>query len=343
MKQSKFTIMTLVLFFIFLLAITGCTPKNNTNIEPFPAQRDAAYPLTIRNYDSQENLVSYTYQKPPERVVITHPGATELLLELGLKDRILSTVAPYGPPLERLADQYAALSIMKAQYDPSQEELLEMQPHMIISWPHQFSPHAMGEVKTWNGRGVGTFIMASTLTKTPPTLENALYASISDLGKIFMIQEKTNLYIQQAKAQVAKVERAVKNVQKKKTVMVLQDHSNGTFSLYDSRYLISHLIDVAGGENVVKEPASLVGAEKVLSFDPDFIIFVTSNHHDSTRDLTDKEAMENLQGIKALRSMRAIRQGNIINLSFFTVNNGGIRTINSIEKIAKALYPELTL
>lgn len=341
MKRSKLTI--IFLLFIFLLSLAGCgqqTVSLPTLRQPSNTQSTMAYPLTITNYDQQENLVSYTYQKAPERVVVTHPGATELLLELGLKDRILSTVAPYGAPLDRLADQYAELTITKALYDPSQEELLEMQPHMIMGWSHQFSSHAIGEVKTWQERGVATYIMPSTLTKTNPTLETVVYASISDLGKIFNIQSKTDTYIQNAKDRVSYVEKKVKDVPQKKTVLVLQDHYNGTFSLYDSHYLISHLIDIAGGKNLCENPASFVGAEKVLAFDPDVIIFVTSNLNDSTKDLTDKEAIDNLQAIKELQSMRAIRKGDIINLPFFTVNNGGIRAIDGIETIAKSLYPE---
>ena len=342
MRKTSPNLISFLLAFIFLLPLTGCgQPTTSTSTsQPSNIQSSATYPLTITNYDSQEHLVSYTYQKTPERVVVTHPGATELLLELGLQDRILSTVAPYGPPLDRLANQYRALIIMKAQYDPSQEEIVEMQPHMIISWVHQFTPHGIGDVKTWNERGVATFVMPSTLTKTDPTLETVVYASISDLGKIFNIQGKTDPYIQQLKDRVTAIEKSLKDVEQKKTIMVLQDHYNGTFSLYDTHYLISHMIHIAGGKNICETPASFVGAEKVLAFDPDFIIFVTSNGNDSTKDLTDEEAVHSLKAIKELRSMRAIQEGNIINLPFFTVNNGGIRTIDAIEKIARTLYPE---
>lgn len=331
-----------VVLILFLLSLTGCGQQHTSPAQSQPVliQANAPYPLTITNYDQQENLVSYTYEKAPEKVILTHPGATELLLELGLDHRILSTVPPYGPPLARLADRYKALTIMNTPYAPSQEELLEMQPHMIIGWVHQFSSHAIGDVSTWNKRSIATFIMPSTLTKSQPTLENTVYAPISDLGKIFNIQSKTDLYVEQIKKRVSAVEDSVKDVQHKKTVLVLQDHGNGTFSLYDTHYLISHLITIAGGKNICEYPASLVGAEQVLAFDPDFILFVTLGANDNTKDSTDEEAVHYLKGVKELQSMRAIRQGNIINLPFFTVNNGGIRTIDAMEKIAQTLYPE---
>ena len=337
MKKCKLHILACCLLLTCLLALIGC--RQSTTPFPSAPHTTAPYPLTISNYDEKENPVSYTYQRTPRRVVITHPGATELLLELGLQDSILSTVGPYGAPLQRLANQYAKLPIIQAAYTPSQEELLEMEPDLIISWAHQFSPQAIGDVQTWHQRSIGTFIMPSTLTKMKPTLQSTVYDCIADLGKIFTIEDKTNAYIQHSKERVSIIEKSVMNIQDKKTVLVLQDHFNGTFSLYDTSYLISHMIDIAGGQNICQAPSAFVGAEKVLAFDPDFIIFVTSNLADSSKDVTDEEAIENLRGIKELQSMRAIQSGNIINLPFFTVNNGGIRTIDGIEKIAKSLYP----
>jgi iron complex transport system substrate-binding protein len=344
MKSSKCNAISLFLCFFLVLPLIGCSQANIIPPNPQPANSqpsDSAHPVTIDNYDINENIVTYTYKKAPEKVVITHPGATEILLELGLEDHILATVAPYGAPLARIAEKYAKLPIMQAQYDPAQEELLEKQPDMIIGWAHQFSPTGIGTVTTWNERGVATFIMPSTLIKTAPTIENTVYSCISDLGRIFGIQDKADLYIQHSKEKVAAIEKTVKNVQQRKTVLVLQDHSNGTFSIYDDRYLISDMIDSAGGKNICSNIASTIGAEQVLAFDPDFIIFVSLNEIDSTKDLTDEEAVQKLKKIKELQSMRAIQEGNIINLPFFTVNNGGVRAIDGIEKIARTLYPEL--
>lgn len=322
------------------LLITACGSNQAGVKSGAGAVQPDAKAVTIANYDYAENTVAYTYRKVPQRVVLTHPGATELLLELGLENHILATIAPYGSPVERVAEKYAGLNIIKAQYMPSAEELLEMQPDMIIGWVQQFSPNGMGEVQAWQERGVGTYILPSTLLKTRPKLEHTVYRSIADIGRIFDIQQVTGPYVQNLKNRVDKVQQAVKDLPQKKTVIVLQDHFNGTFSLYDSQYLISHLIELAGGLNLCEERTSFVSAEKVLSFDPDVIIFVSFNQQRPAEDLGDQEAVQSLQAIAELRSMRAIQQGNIINLPFFTVNNGGIRTVDAIEKIAAGLYPD---
>ena len=342
MKAYQRMIITGILSMAALLMLTACgsnQPEPKLNSSPVQSNSNA-YPVTIHNYDYLENKVDYTYSKAPERVVVTHPGATELLLEFGLENRIVATIAPYGRPVERLAAKYEKLNITKAQYMPSAEELLELQPDMIIGWVQQFAPTGMGEVKSWQSRGAGTYILPSTLVKMKPTLETMVYQSITDIGNIFNIQSVTENCIQDLRNRVAKVQTAVKDVPRKKTVIILQDHFNGTFSIYDNQYLITHMLELAGGINLCENRTSFVSAEKVLAFDPDVIIFVSVNKDRLTEDLSDEEATKSLQAVGELRSMRAIQQGNIINLPFFTVNNGGIRSIDAIEKIAVSLYPD---
>jgi iron complex transport system substrate-binding protein len=330
----------IALSIVFILLATACGSNQNATRTSPVQTGSTAYPVTITNYDYVENKIDFTYHKTPERVIVTHPGATELLLDLGLESRILATIAPYGSPVARIAEKYTRLNVLRAPYMPSEEELLELQPDMIIGWSQQFSPTGMGEVKTWQARNVGTFILSSTLLKTKPTLETTVYSNIEDIGRIFNIQPVTGPYIQNFKTRVAKVESLVKDLPRKKTVLILQDHFNSTFSLYDSQYLISHMVELAGGINLCENKTSFVGAEKVLAFDPDFIIFVSVNKNNFAEDLSNEEAINSLRALSELRGMRAIQNGNIINLPFFTVNNGGIRTIDAIEKIAVNLYPD---
>lgn len=332
----------MLLLSITVVSLAGCGRSHPAApaLQPASSPPKGHYPVSITNFDAAEHPVAYTYDKAPAKIVVTHAGATELLLELGLEDRILTTVMPYGAPLERLADKYAKLTILEAQFTPTLEELLELQPDMIIGWTHHFGDSQFGDVISWHKRGVATYVLPSSLTKRKPTLDDTLYTCIADMGRIFDIQAVTDRYIQNAKERVALIEHKVQAVPQRKTVLILQDYANGTYSLYDSSYLIHHIVEIAGGRNLCEDPAAWVGAEKVLAFDPDVIIFVSTNKYDSAKDLTDAEALAQVQGIAELQSMRAIREGNIINLPFFTVNNGGVRTIDALEKIARQLYPE---
>lgn len=329
------------LAFLFLLLAAGCgsSAVMPPAVPPATSTNTAYPPVTIRNFDADENHLDYTYTHSPSRIAITHPGATELLLELGLEDRILATLAPYGPPLKRVAERYSKLTIMAAQFVPSQEEMLEMTPDMIIGWSHNFSESALSNVQFWQDRNIATYIMPSSLNKTKPTLEDTVYTLVEDMGKIFGVRDKAADLVKSYQARVTYIEQHTSPIQHKKTVMVLQNQSNGQFSLYDSSYVINLMIKTAGGIPVADDIAFIVGAEKVLSYDPDYILYVSFSKN-GTEDLSDEDATAQLKQLDELSSMRAIRENHIINLPFFTVNNGGIRTVDAIEKIASQLYPE---
>lgn len=336
---KKLILSCLTLLFVLLAA--GCAPSAALSpaVPPADLANTAYTPVTIHNFDAAENHLDYTYRHSPTRVAITHPGATELLLELGLEDRILATLAPYGPPLKRVAERYAKLTIMAAQFVPSQEEMLEMDPDMIIGWSHNFSESALSNVQFWQERNIATYIMPSSLSKTKPTLEDSVYALVNDMGKIFGVRDKAADLIKSYRDRVAYIEQRTSPIQHKKTVMVLQNQSNGQFSLYDSSYVINLMIKTAGGIPVADDIAFIVGAEKVLAYDPDYILYVSFSKN-GTEDLSDEDATAQLKQLDELSSMRAIRENHIINMPFFTVNNGGIRTVDAIEKIARQLYPE---
>ena len=81
----------------------------------------AADGISCTTADSDGRTTTFLLPHPPERVLISYPGATELLIDLGLQDRIIGTVATYGTEPPAYAAAYAALPILAAPYVPSRE------------------------------------------------------------------------------------------------------------------------------------------------------------------------------------------------------------------------------
>src|SRR5690606_870074 len=77
-----------------------------------PVQAETAYPLTLDNCG-----VSVTFESAPERVVTIKSTATELLLSLGLADKIVGIGFQDGPLPDHLAVELPVLS----EKLPSQE------------------------------------------------------------------------------------------------------------------------------------------------------------------------------------------------------------------------------
>ena len=72
--------------------------------------------ISYTTADSEGRPAAFTLSHTPARVLISYPGATELLIDLGLSDRIIGTIAPYGAEPPAYADTYASLPILAAPY-----------------------------------------------------------------------------------------------------------------------------------------------------------------------------------------------------------------------------------
>ena len=281
--------------------------------------------------DSEGRPAAFTLAHTPERVLVSYPGATELLIDLGLSDRIIGTIAPYGAEPPAYADAYAALPILAAPYVPSREEVIALRPDLIIGWSHHFTPEALGDVYSYADRGIGAYIVPATVRKGHPTLEETVYPFISDMGHIFGAEERAAAYAAGLKERVAAVEERTAARGRRFSAMILQAHGSSLYSMYGPAYIIDDIARKAGADNIVDRQMRAVGPERVLGFAPEVIIYV------NPKDRTEEEVRAELRGDPNLQNMTAVRENHIIIVNFSDVNNGNGRCITALEDIAMGL------
>ena len=295
----------------------------------------AAEPITdgisYMTSDSEGRPTDFILSHTPERVLVSYPGATELLIDLGLTDRIIGTVAPYGAEPPAYRDAYATLPILSAPYVPSREELTALRPDLIIGWSHHFTPEALGDVYAYFDRGVGAYIVPATVRKGAPTLEETVYPFIADMGHIFGVEERAKNYTTALQSRVAAVEQRTKARGQRFSAMILQSHGTSLYSMYGPAYIIDDIARKAGADNIVDRQMRSVGPERVLGFAPDVIIYV------NPKDIPRDEARAGLRADPNLQNMKAVRENRIIVVNFSDVNNGNGRCITALEDIAEGL------
>ena len=287
--------------------------------------------ITCTTADSEGRPTDFTLSHTPERVLVSYPGATELLIDLDLADRIIGTIAPYGAEPPAYADAYAALPILSAPYVPSREEVVALHPDLIIGWSHHFTPEALGDVYAYFDRGVGAYIVPATVRKGHPTLEETVYPFIADMGHIFGVEERAKDYTAGLEARVAAVEHRTEARGQRFSAMILQSHGNSLYSMYGPTYIIDDIARKAGTDNIVDRQIRSVGPERVLGFAPDVIIYV------NPKDISEEEARAELRADPNLQNMKAVRENRIIVVNFSDVNNGNGRCITALEDIAEGL------
>ena len=286
---------------------------------------------TFVTADSEGHPVTFTLAHVPERVLVTYPGAAELMIDLGVADRIVGTIAPYGKEPPAYRDAYAALPILGAPYVPSREEVTALRPDLIIGWSHHFTPDALGDVHNYFHKGIGCYVVPATVRKGRPTLDGTVYPFIENMGRMFGIEGRAAAYAAGLKERAAAVEGRTRARGKRYTAMILQAHGNSLYSLYGAAYIIDDIARRAGADNVTGRQLRGVGPERVLGFAPDVVIYV------NPKDISAEEACAELRADENLRNMRAIRENRIVVVSYADVNNGNGRTITALEDIAAGL------
>mgnify|MGYP000226628954 CR=1 FL=1 len=147
-----------------------------------PAHAATTYPLTIENCGH-----TVTLEAAPERVVTIKSTATELLLSLGLGDRIVGVGFQDGPLPPHLALGGAGIPVLTDKL-PSQEVVLEVEPDFIYGgWESNFAADGAGERPTLANLGVATYVAPAACRSIKPaklTFQH-LFDQIDELGTIF--------------------------------------------------------------------------------------------------------------------------------------------------------------
>ena len=73
------------------------------------ASTETTYPLTVKTYDAKGNEVEQVFDKAPEKVITNNLSTTEILLELGLKDKIVGMLNPDNAVTDKYKDAIATI------------------------------------------------------------------------------------------------------------------------------------------------------------------------------------------------------------------------------------------
>ncbi|RUR01891.1 ABC transporter substrate-binding protein [Labedella endophytica] len=175
-----------------LLALTGCGASETIEDTANASAGDGAtqYPLVIENCGTEQ-----TIESAPQRVVSLDQNSTEILLSLGLEDRIVGTASWTDPILDSLAEADEGVPRL-ADNAPSYEVLLGADPDFVTA---SFGRHyAEGGVTTrdrLDETGISSYLSPTDCdngqsingggTRTTALTVDALYTEIRELAEIF--------------------------------------------------------------------------------------------------------------------------------------------------------------
>src|SRR5690554_259822 len=174
-----------------MLALTGCAAVASTA----PASEPTASAITNCGLE-----VDYSN---PQRVVTIKSSPLEMLLALGLGDRIVGSAFTNGPVPEEWADAASEIPLLSEQL-PSEEAVLALEPDLVYAgWESNFTADGAGERDELQTLGVDTYVSPSACQSPsedhPKLTAEDILDEISEVASIFDV-DATDLVSEQRAA-----------------------------------------------------------------------------------------------------------------------------------------------
>ncbi len=286
----------------------------------------ASYPVTVDNCG-----FTLTLDSAPERIVTVKSTTTELLLSLGLGDRIVGAAFLDGEIDLPYTDDVAEVEVL-SDFLPGQEATLALEPDMVVGgWESNFSAEGVGERDVLAERGIASYVAPSACKEEGympnPLTFDELFAEIEEAGALFgAVDEAAELVA----AMQADLDSAVADDRGLTALW----YSSGDDSPYVGASLGAPqmMMDAAGLTNVVEvdDTWTSVTWESVVESDPDVIVLVDASWN------TAESKIEALESNAATASLSAV-QGERYVIVPFAAGEAGVRNASAVLSIIDQL------
>ena len=312
----------------------GTTPPASSVVPQTSAPENSHYPVTITNYNSAGEPVTYTYTQAPQRVVAVYQGSIESMIALGLEDHV---VASYGLDNEVKAEWQEGFAQMNYQADvfaPDKETVTLLQPDLILSWGSLFSEKNLGDTAAWNAKGVGTYMNSNTCPGGSRTLENE-YTDLLNLGKIFDVEDRAEALVAEMRQEIESTLQAVEGRPAVRTAVV--EPIGGTVTNYGANTLAGDMVTQLGGQ-LVQPEGSEMSKEALVTADPEVIFVVYMAYSGEDPETVMASQLAAITEDPALASLSAVQNGRVYPVMLGDIYAAGPRTVDGIRTIAAGLY-----
>ena len=292
----------------------------------------AAFNVTIENCGFTQ-----TFTAPLERAVSLTQHTTEIMLALGLQDKMVGTAYLDDAILPQYEAAYKQIPVLADEY-PSREVLLGVAPDFVISgFASAFKrPENAGPREDLLALDIHSYLSTGACPeRTGPLTMDDIYIDFLNLGKIFDVEERAEEVVASMKREVAAVEAKIADLEQKVKVFLYDSGEDKAFTAAccGSANLV---VELAGGINLFNDlEGNYKNAswEAVVERDPEVIVLIEADWS------TSAEKEQVLLTNKALADIAAVKNKRFVVVPFSSTSPG-VRVPTLITTLAKAFYPD---
>jgi iron complex transport system substrate-binding protein len=294
----------------------------------------ASTTVTLSNCDREVRV-----ERTPRRVVTISQPATELLLTLGLADRMVGSVSWSDPVAPALAAANARVPVLSRGF-ASFERVLETEPDFVYAtFDYAFTDAGVAPRDRFEQLGVATYQSSSECggqdarQQRPLTLDD-LYAEIGDLARIFAIEPRGARLVESLRARLARAAGGL-------------DAGGISLAWWYSATKAPYIAGCCGAPGIVTRALGArnafaderqlwpeIGWESLLARDPDVLVLADLTRGDDGDSA--KAKIRFLESDPVARRLTAVRKRRYVVLAGSDMDPG-LRTVDAVERVADGL------
>lgn len=323
------------------LLITACGGSGDGTGKTGKASA-AGYPVTLDNCGHRVTLTA-----APKHAVSLNQGTTEILLSLGLADRMAGTATWTDPVMKGLEKANAGVQRL-ADNNPSFEKVLDADPDFVTaSFVSTLGKGGVATRAQFEKLGVPTYVSPSDCSegkdndtggdgsRSEPLTLDAVYGEIRDLARAFGVEKRGDALIARLEDRVAEATDGLDV----SGVSLMYWFANS-----QSPYLAGccgapgAITRALGAENAFSDTHDewpQINWETVADRDPDVIVIGDLTRKQQTAE-TAEAKIRFLETNPATRNLTAVKKKRFVSLSGQAMNPS-VRTVEGIEQVSSAL------
>ncbi|MFJ9682704.1 ABC transporter substrate-binding protein [Streptomyces sp. NPDC101194] len=317
----------LALIPLLLLPLTGCGSGTGGEGEAEAAPAADGFPYTVTNCGTKT-----TFDAPPKRVVTMNQHVTEIMLALGLQDRLAGTAYLDDSILPEYRSAYARAKVLAKEY-PSKEVLLGANPDFVYGGYNSAFDKAKGQDRAGLQKdGINTRLNIENCTSGKVGIDQ-LATEITQVARTFGVPERGEKLIAEERQKITAVEAGLKG-SSRPSVFVYDSGDSSAFTA-GGRGIGNEIVRLAGGRNVFTDLDATFGDvswEQVIKRKPEVVVIYD---YGGTTVAAKKKRLLNdpaLADVPAIKNKRFA----VLPLSSAVL---GVRVADAVQDLAGQLHP----
>ena len=257
-----------------------------------------------------------------DRIISTAPSNTEVLVELGLADKLVA-VDKYSADVAGIPDNVELIDFSK----PDAEKIIGLEPDIIVASGHNKTGSTEDPFKLVEESGISVAYIPSSNSI------QGIYDDITFISEVTNTKEKGKKIVENTKSQIEDIAKKGKDIKNKKKVYFEIGPAPNLYSFGNSTFL-NEMIELIGAENILKDENAWISpsAETIIDKNPDVILTNVNYIENPTDEIKGREGWENIN---------AVKNNQVYQIDTNSSSRPSQHIIKALNEMAKAIYPDV--